>query len=144
MVLKLPVVPGVVQRFLRASREEEPPGLCRRGCHVLHTQGLRLQTPTAQDMRIMLAAASDPQARRWLGLAGSVVIPERDVEQLLARPAGRGRALSRAPGPQSYLVAIDPAAGRVAGAIGVEAIGVDGAAGEVGGWLAPRYRGHGL
>jgi RimJ/RimL family protein N-acetyltransferase len=132
-VLKLPTVPGVVQRFL----EGEQPEQCRRGRHVLHTRGLRLQTPTARDLRIMRAAASDLQAQRWLGWAGPVVIPERDRQQLLARPAGRG-ALSPARA-RGYIVAIDPAAGRVAGAAGH-----DGATGEVGGWLAPRYRGHGL
>lgn len=132
-MLKLPMVPGVVQRFL----EGEQPEQCRRGHHVLHTQGLRLQTPTARDLRIMSAAASDLQAQRWLGWTGPAVIPERDRQRLLARPAGRG-ALSPARA-RGYIVAIDPATGQVAGAAGH-----DGATGEVGGWLAPRYRGHGL
>lgn len=134
---KLPMAPGVVQRFQRAAREGEPPAQCGRECHVLHMPGLRLQTPTKRDVRIMLAAASDPQAQRWLGWNGPNVIPERDRQQLLARPAGRG-ALSPARA-RGYIVAIDPATGRVAGAAGH-----DGATGEVGGWLAPRYRGYGL
>ena len=136
---KLPMMPGVVQRFLRAAREGETPAQCGRECHVLHMPGLRLQTPTKQDARIMLAAASDPQAQRWLGWTGPAVIPQWELEHQLARTAGRGRAFPRVPGPRWYLVAIDPAAGRVAGAFAV-----DGNTGEVGGWLAPRYRGRGL
>lgn len=136
---KLPMVPGVVQRFLRAAREGETPAQCGRECHVLHMPGLRLQTPMKRDVRIMYAAASDPQAQRWLGWTGPAVIPQRDLEHQLARTAGRGRAFPRVLGPVRYLVAIDPAAGRVAGAFGV-----DTDAGEVGGWLAPRYRGRGL
>jgi RimJ/RimL family protein N-acetyltransferase len=138
-VSKLPMVPGVVQRFLRAAREGETPAQCGRECHVLHMPGLRLQTPTKQDARIMLAAASDPQAQRWLGWTGPAVIPQWELEHQLARTAGRGRAFPRVLGPGRYLVAIDPAPGRVAGAFAV-----DGNTGEVGGWLAPRYRGRGL
>jgi RimJ/RimL family protein N-acetyltransferase len=138
-VSKLPMMPGVVQRFLRAAREGETPAQCGRECHVLHMPGLRLQTPTKQDARIMLAAASDPQAQRWLGWTGPAVIPQWELEHQLARTAGRGRAFPRVLGPGRYLVAIDPAPGRVAGAFAV-----DGNTGEVGGWLAPRYRGRGL
>jgi RimJ/RimL family protein N-acetyltransferase len=138
-VHKLPMAPGVVQRFLRAAREGDTPAQCGRQWHVLHMPDLRLQTPTKQDIRIMLAAASDPQAQRWLGWSGPTVLPQGDREHQLARTAGRGRAFSRVLGPQWHLVAIDPAAGRVAGACGV-----DEDTGEVGGWLAPRYRGRGL
>jgi RimJ/RimL family protein N-acetyltransferase len=137
MVSTLPTVPGVVQRLLRAAREGETPAQCGRECHVLHMPGLRLQTPTKRDVRIMHAAAGDPQAQRWLGWPGP--IPQWNLEDQLARTAGRGRASPRVLGPVQYLVAIDPAAGRVAGAFGV-----DTDAGEVGGWLAPRYRGRGL
>jgi RimJ/RimL family protein N-acetyltransferase len=101
---------------------------------VLHTPALRLQTPTVPDFAIIFAAASDPQAQRWLGWTD--VMPEPDLEPLLARPVGQGSALLRTP---PCLAAIDPADGRVAGAIEV-----DPDTGEVGGWLAPRLRGHGL
>jgi RimJ/RimL family protein N-acetyltransferase len=138
-VSKLAMVPGVVQRFLRAAREGETPAQCGRECHVLHMPGLRLQTPMKRDVRIMYAAASDPQAQRWLGWTGPAVIPQWELEHQLARTAGRGRAFPRVLGPGRYLVAIDPAPGRVAGAFAV-----DGNTGEVGGWLAPRYRGRGL
>ena len=52
MVSKLPMVPGVVQRFLRAAREGETPAQCKGECHVLDVPGLRLQTPTVRDVRI--------------------------------------------------------------------------------------------
>lgn len=89
----------------------------------------------------MFAAASDPQAQRWLGWTGQAVLPERDLERLLARPAGQGAFPSRRylSGPVIHLVAIDLADGRVAGAIGVYRD-----SGEIGGWLAPRFRGRGL
>ena len=106
---------------------------------MLYTPGLRLQTPTASDGRFSLAAASDPQAQRWLGWTGPAVIPERDRERFLSVPAGRGRVLTDIPGPQWLLVAIDLADGRLAGSILV-----DRDTGEVGGSLAPRFRGRGL
>jgi RimJ/RimL family protein N-acetyltransferase len=109
------------------------------GRHVLHAPALRLETPTVGDFRIMLAAASDPQAQRVLGWTGREVVPERDREYLLALPQGRGRVLSGMPGPQCWLAAIDVADGRLAGAISV-----DRDTSEVGGWLAPRFRGRGL
>ena len=106
---------------------------------MLHTPALRLQTPRVSDWRIMLAAGSDLQAQRWFGWPGQVVIPEPDLERLLARPAGRGRPLSHIPGPRTYLAAIDLADRRVAGAIELNPD-----TREVGGWLAPRFRGRGL
>lgn len=138
---KLPLPPRWIQRFLGVdTRDGGMSAQCRRWCHVLHTPGLRLQTPTSLDLRIMSAAASDPQAQRWLGWKASSVIPERDLERLLASPGGEGhRVLSRILGRRGFLVAIDPSCGRVAGAARV-----DRETGEVGGWLAPRYRGHGL
>lgn len=89
----------------------------------------------------MLAAASDPQAQRWLGWTGRAVLPERDLERLLALQAGHGAFPSRRhlSGPEIHLAAIDLADGRVAGALGV-----DRDTGEIGGWLAPRFRGRGL
>jgi RimJ/RimL family protein N-acetyltransferase len=87
----------------------------------------------------MNAAASDPQAQRWFGWTGQKVIPEPDLEPLLALPAGQGPALLPIPGRRTSLAAIDLADGRVAGAIEVNP-----GTGEVGGWLAPRFRGRGL
>lgn len=108
---------------------------------MLQTPALRLQSPTVSDVRIMLAAASDPQAQRWLGWPSRAVLPERVLERRLARPAARGLFLSRRyqSGPQSHLVAINLADGTVAGAIAVNRN-----TGEMGGWLAPRFRGRGL
>lgn len=89
----------------------------------------------------MIAAASDPEAQRWLGWPSQAVLPERRLERYLARPAGQGVFPSRRylAGPQLHLVAIDLAEGRIAGGIGVNRD-----SGEIGGWLAPRFRGHGL
>ena len=137
MVTKLFMAPGLVQRLLRAAREGETPAQCVRGRHVLPTPGLRLQTPTAWDVRITYAAACDPQAQRWLGWRD--LIPERDLERLLAVPPGRGPILRRMPGELWKLAAIDPADGRIAGAITYDQDTC-----EVGGWLAPRFRGRGL
>jgi len=100
--------------------------------------GLRLQTPTVGDLRIMFAAASDPQAQRWLGWEGQTLIPERDRERLLVMPPGQGRISSPRPG-KWLLAAIDVADGWLAGAIAV-----DEDRGEIGGWLAPRFRGRRL
>lgn len=87
----------------------------------------------------MNAAASDPQAQRWIGWTSQSLTPRWDLERQLARTAGRGPALPRASAARTYLAAIDPADGRVAGAISV-----DPATSEAGGWLAPRFRGRGL
>ena len=105
---------------------------------MLYMPGLRLQTATIRDMCITSAAASDPQAQRWLGWQAQDLIPERGRERLLAMPPGQGRIMSPRPG-KWFLAAIDEADGRLAGAIGA-----DEDSGEVGGWLAPRFRGRGL
>jgi RimJ/RimL family protein N-acetyltransferase len=106
---------------------------------VLHTPALRLQTPAWLDTRIVIAAGSDPQAQRWLGFPDRIVIPERERERLLALRAGKGPTLPPMSELRSCLVAIDPADGRLAGATEVNPD-----TGEVGGWLAPRFRGRGL
>jgi len=87
----------------------------------------------------MLAAASDPQAQRWLGWSPKDVVAEGTLERLLALRAGEGRPTSRAPGERWYLAAVEWATGRVVGGVGCEPDGR-----EVGGWLAQRYRGRGL
>lgn len=113
-------------------------GSCRRGRHVLRTDRLRFQTPSFRDLKTMEAAASDPEAQRWLGWppGGLVLDPYR--ERLLARPVGRGRPYRGA--EMVFLIAVDLASGRLAGAVGV----TPGETYEVGGWLAPGFRGHGL
>jgi RimJ/RimL family protein N-acetyltransferase len=87
----------------------------------------------------MLAAASDPQAQRWLGWRTQDLVPERHRERLLASKLGRGRPLAQLCAGSEWLVAVDPDGGRLAGAIGCD---LD--TGEIGGYLAPEFRGRGL
>lgn len=67
------------------------PEACRRGHHVLLTTRLRLETPTLPDLRMISAAASDPEAQRWLRWQGEDVVPESRREDLLSRSPGQGR-----------------------------------------------------
>jgi RimJ/RimL family protein N-acetyltransferase len=112
---------------------------CRNGRHVVRTPSLRLQTPTGRDLKMMMAAGSDPQAQRWLGWSAGRVVTEEARERLLTLRAGEGRPISRASGDQWYLAAVEWATGRLAGAVGCDPDGR-----ELGGWLASRYRGRGL
>lgn len=109
---------------------------CRRGRHVLLTDHLRLQTATDRDQLIMRAAASDPQAQRWLGWSAESLIPEHERDLLLALEAGCGR--SRTEHQHHWLLAVDRASGLAAGGAGLNA------SLEVGGWLAPKFRARGL
>lgn len=106
---------------------------------MLHTPTLRLQTPAMFDQNIMLASGSDSQAQRWLGWPDRVVVPERKRERLLGMSAGKGPALSPTSELRFSLAAIDPGDGRLAGVVAI-----DPDTREVGGWLAPRFRGRGL
>ena len=122
--------------MLRA-RTGSAPQTCRRGYHVLLTAQLRLQTPTRRDLAIMRAAASDPEAQRWLGWPGNQLIPEPERDRLLAMEPRHGRGR---PGYlDHWLLAVDRGSGLAAGAA---ALDVDRL--EAGGWLAPAFRGHGL
>lgn len=69
-------VPGARRRGLRGAGNPGMPAQCGGGRHVLQMPGLRLQTPAAQDFPMMMAAASDPQAQRWLGWRPQDVVPE--------------------------------------------------------------------
>lgn len=86
----------------------------------------------------MLAAASDPEAQRWLGWPARVLVPEPRRDELLAMEPGRGQRQSLYLDHWS-LVVVDRASGLVAGGAGLGAVSL-----EVGGWLAPRFRGRGL
>jgi hypothetical protein len=64
---------------------------------VLHLPGLRLQMLTTKDRGMVLAAASDPQAQRWLGWRPEHVVPDGRREHLLVgRPRGAGSCRGRA------------------------------------------------
>jgi RimJ/RimL family protein N-acetyltransferase len=105
----------------------------------MRTERLRLQMPTMRDLKIMLAGASDPQAQRWLGWRADEVTDEDARERLLCLRAGEGTALPRAADGHWTLAAVEWATSRVAGGVGCESDGRD-----LGGWLAPQFRGHGL
>ena len=119
--------------------ESSPASGCQGERHVLRTPNLRFQTPTGRDLQMMIAAASDPGAQRWLGWPAECITPERDRDRLLCLRAGEGGTVARRRDGGWYLVAIDWASGRLAGAVGCEPDGRD-----LGGWLAPRFRGRGL
>ncbi|MEU6194305.1 GNAT family protein [Streptomyces sp. NPDC047061] len=143
-------------RFRRArSAPRLPlPGPCGHRRHTLRTERLLLYTPeTMLDLLAAVAAASDPEAQRWLGwgvgdLVGASV--RKDLLRLcpgdtdaLRASATAGRLLARPyqprPGGEEMLVGVRLDDGRYAGATGLFP-----GTGEVGGWLAPHARGLGL
>jgi RimJ/RimL family protein N-acetyltransferase len=129
--------------FLAAYRRGDPERaqhMCGWSRHVVQMPGLRLQSPSVQDLRAMAAGASDPQAQRWLGWTDRKVQQARQWTGLLGAEPGQGRWLPRAPGSRvMYLAAVDPSGRRLAGWIAF-----DRERGEIDGWLAPGFRGRGL
>jgi RimJ/RimL family protein N-acetyltransferase len=113
---------------------------CWRGNHVVTMEHLRLQSPTRSDIAIMRAAASDSEAQRWLGWNKQTVIRRSRRKSLLGRQPGQGRirAKEQITG-QWYMIAIDRDTGLLVGGIGGDLRN-----GEVGGWLAPKFRGRRL
>jgi RimJ/RimL family protein N-acetyltransferase len=124
---------------MRIRRAPAAPGTCRGGRHLFCTECLRLQTPTWSDIRMLMAAASDAEAQRWLGWTTQQVIPEVHRAELLARPPGQGRRRYRGAGGHWALTAIELSSGRLAGS-------AEGSlrSGEVGASLAPQFRSRGL
>lgn len=108
---------------------------CHGGLHRLYTERLVLASPTRTDLVIATAAASDEDAQRWLGWEPASLIPEPRRSALLARRAGHGEQRPS----RSILVAIDRASRRLAGEFHLEP-----RRHELGGWLAPEFRGRGL
>jgi RimJ/RimL family protein N-acetyltransferase len=120
-----------------ASADGVPP--CRTGSHVLVAPGIRLKTPTPLDLRIAWAGASDPQAQHWLGFRPDLIVPEPDRQRLLGTKPGRhGRGVQTG-GSEHMLIAADSRHGRLIGCVSCDV-----QTGEVGGWLAPEFRGRGL
>jgi RimJ/RimL family protein N-acetyltransferase len=111
---------------------------CRRGRHQLETERLRICHPTENDVLIARAAGSDDNAARWMGWTSELVIHADHRAAFLAQRPGRGRPW-RNHANTWVLVAIDRDEGRIAGAIQFyEELQ------EIGGWLAPAFRGRGL
>jgi RimJ/RimL family protein N-acetyltransferase len=115
-------------------------GRCRRGRHVLHMPGLRLQSPAVGDHNGALAGASDPEAQRWLEWPGESLVPAGKREHFLSVRPGTGLLVPFRLEPAIIsLVAIDPASDRLAGRVSV-----NWETREIGGWLVPEYRSRGL
>jgi RimJ/RimL family protein N-acetyltransferase len=122
------------------SDPERAQRMCGRGHHLMLMPGLRLQTPSMRDLRAMAAAASDPQAQHWLGWTDQTVQQARQWTGLLdAEPGKGGRVPGTLDGKVIPLVAIDPSGRRLAGGMTFTR-----KTGEIGGWLAPGFRGLGL
>ncbi len=124
------------------------PALRVRGCsggrHEILTPRLFFRTATLSDARRIAASASDAAAQRWLGWTPEMLIPEEERARLLATPAGRGRGRFGLPNPGLRLdmIAIEPDRGSLAGSFTLTPLSGDGC--ELGGHLAPDYRGRGL
>ncbi|MEU9345441.1 GNAT family protein [Streptomyces sp. NPDC048278] len=137
------------------------PGPCGHRRHTLRTERLLLYTPeTTLDLAAAAAAASDPEAQRWLGW-GDIIVADADVRAALLRlrPGDIGDTGGTGAPPTSRLLQnllarpFEPHVGDGAEVL----VGVrldDGRyagctmlhpdTGEIGGWLAPEARGLGL
>ncbi|MFE9768265.1 GNAT family N-acetyltransferase [Streptomyces sp. NPDC005808] len=128
------------------------PGKCTPdGRHSVATERLLLFTPRTQlDAAAAIAAASDPEAQRWLGNHAERIVPSADTKEalLLMGPAtDAGHRIPRqltepfepVPGQPDFFVCVRLDNGRYAGALEV-----DRPEGRLGGWLAPGSRGQGL
>jgi len=115
-------------------------GTCQGKRHVLDLPGLRLQSPTVIDYQAARAGASDPEAQRWLEWPDKFIVPAGQRDRWLGARPGVGRLLPPRAAPHLIsLVAIDPATNLIAGMVGMGRKDHD-----IGGYLAPAYRGRGL
>lgn len=129
------------------------PGVCGHRRHTLRTERLLLYTPeTTQDVAAALAAASDPEAQRWLGWDEGIMsahvreavlqLRPGDPDSRLPSPVARrlvAGAFEPRPDQGELLIAVSVDDGRYAGAASLDA-----GTGQIGGWLAPHARGRGL
>ncbi|MBC6461785.1 GNAT family N-acetyltransferase [Actinomadura sp. HBU206391] len=119
-------------------------GRCGRRRHRLQQGPILLRTAGIEDMVVGHAAASDPEAQYWLGWRPEQICPAPVRAQCLEtipredRAAGRGKA-----GSHGFFAALDPGSGRLLGMVGIN-LAQDRERYEMGGWLAPDFRGRGL
>ncbi|XRQ06144.1 GNAT family N-acetyltransferase [Actinomadura welshii] len=118
---------------------------CSGGRHVIGSPRLLFRSLTMWDLRLTTALASDPEAQRWLGWKQDDVVAEDERDRLLSAPARRGRSRFGLPSfamPTAGMLAVDPGCGLPAGALILTPESEDLC--QVGGYLAPSYRGRGL
>ncbi|MFG2087722.1 MULTISPECIES: GNAT family N-acetyltransferase [unclassified Spirillospora] len=111
---------------------------------MITTPRLLLRSLTMADARLTGALGSDPEAQRWLGWSPEDLVAEDERDRLLSAPATGGRARFGLPSRcvQTGMLAIDPERGTVAGTLMLTPRSADLC--ELGGYLAPAYRGRGL
>lgn len=129
-------------------------GRCGAGRHVVRGERLLLYTPLiALDVLAPAAAGSDAEAQRWLGSPNDELVEDEDTRDVLLSLRADDdlsgfetrerlvmmRKLEEHSGGFVRLTAVHMADGRYAGATNVSL-----ESGEIGGWLAPAYRGQGL
>ncbi|WP_307783822.1 GNAT family N-acetyltransferase [Streptomyces spinoverrucosus] len=116
----------------------------------MHTERLLLYTPETQlDLLAAIAAGSDDEAQRWLGMRGEEIVADARLRETLLRmrPGDSDRkirpellaAFEPSPEEGEIMVGVRRDDGRYAGALQL-----DHAVGQIGGWLAPHARGEGL
>ncbi|WP_051467791.1 GNAT family N-acetyltransferase [Actinomadura oligospora] len=116
---------------------------CAEGRHTLESARLLLRTPTVFEAQVASAAGSDAEAQRWLGWEARHVAPDVVRRRLAGTRARRGRPSGAVhPALSMCLVAIDLRQRAYVGMASVTS--VDARTCEVGGYLGPEYRGHGL
>ncbi|MGX1274811.1 GNAT family N-acetyltransferase [Streptomyces phaeoluteigriseus] len=141
-------------RRRRAASGLPVPDACTPGRHALATRHLLLYTPvTHLDVLAAIAAGADPEAQRWQGNQAEQVVSDSDTRQALLR-LGPADATPRwfirsnpelaepfEPSPEmpEFMVCVHRNTGRYAGYLEL-----DHDRGEIGGTLAPEYRGQGL
>lgn len=113
---------------------------CIKGRHFLATERLLFRTPTEWEMAAAQAAASDAAAQRWIGWAPEAIVPKSDRAKFLSVVPGTGP--DRDWPDSACLLAIHRKANRCAGMVTISRD--PGQWPELGGWLAPAFRGKGL
>ncbi|MGH3864539.1 MAG: GNAT family N-acetyltransferase [Pseudonocardiaceae bacterium] len=127
-------------RWLVARRNSRTANAgCHQRGHVLQSELLVFRTPTNWEMVAAVAAASDPAAQRWLGWSTDQIVPRASRKRWLAVVPGKGSDYNWS--PHFPLVTIHRTKNRCSGMVTIR----ESERGyEIGGWLAPQFRGRGL